>query len=85
MVDPAAASPNSQQFQPIKNGTQIAAGKLPAKDLGIKALGKYKLQVTLEAPISYFSELLTGAPFYPQDQKVVKKYGSSYGLSLIHI
>ncbi|MFT8727901.1 MAG: peptide ABC transporter substrate-binding protein [Liquorilactobacillus ghanensis] len=81
MVDPAAASPNSQQFQPIKNGTQIAAGKLPAKDLGIKALGKYKLQVTLEAPISYFSELLTGAPFYPQDQKVVKKYGSSYGTS----
>lgn len=81
MVDPTAASPNSQRFQPIKNGTQIAEGKLPVKDLGIKALGKYKLQVTLESPISYFSELMTGAPFYPQDKKIVKKYGSDYGTS----
>lgn len=81
MVDPKSASPNSQRFQPIKNGTQIAAGKLPVKDLGVKALGKYKLQVTLEAPISYFSELMTGAPFYPQDEKIVNKYGSSYGTS----
>ncbi|MFT8837418.1 peptide ABC transporter substrate-binding protein [Liquorilactobacillus satsumensis] len=79
MVDPASASPNSQRFEPIKNGTQIAAGKLTPDKLGIQALGKYKLQITLESPISYFSELMTGAPFYPQDEKVAKKYGSSYG------
>ncbi|KRL05347.1 peptide ABC transporter substrate-binding protein [Liquorilactobacillus oeni] len=79
MVDPKSASPNSQRFQPIKNGTQIAAGKLAPKELGIKALGNYKLQITLESPISYFSELMTGAPFYPQDKKVAEKYGSNYG------
>ncbi len=62
MVDPASASPNSQRFEPIKNGTQIAAGKLTPDKLGIQALGKYKLQITLESPISYFSELMTGAP-----------------------
>ncbi|KRL01162.1 peptide ABC transporter substrate-binding protein [Liquorilactobacillus capillatus] len=81
MVDPATASPNSQRFQPIKNGTQIADGKLPVKDLGIKAIGTYKLQVTLESPISYFSELMTGAPFYPQNKKIVEKYGNDYGTS----
>lgn len=49
--------------------------------LGIKALGKYKLQITLENPIQYLPDLLTGAQFYPQDTKIVKKYGSSYGTS----
>ncbi|EJE99771.1 oligopeptide ABC superfamily ATP binding cassette transporter, binding protein, partial [Liquorilactobacillus mali KCTC 3596 = DSM 20444] len=74
MVDPSSASPNSQRFASIKNGDAIAAGKLSADKLGIKALSTYKLQVTLESPISYFSELMTGAPFYPQDEKIVKKY-----------
>ncbi|MCP0887255.1 peptide ABC transporter substrate-binding protein [Ligilactobacillus sp. WILCCON 0076] len=79
MVNPKTASPNSQRFEAIKNGTEIAAGKMAVNKLGIKALGKYKLQITLESPISYFKELMTGAPFYPQDQKIAEKYGSSYG------
>lgn len=79
MVDPTAASPNSQRFESIKNGVAIASGKMASTKLGIKALGTYKLQITLESPISYFSELMTGAPFYPQDEKIVKKYGSQYG------
>lgn len=81
MVDPASASPNSQRFAPIKNGVDISAGKMPVNKLGIKALSSYKLQITLESPISYFSELMTGAPFYPQDEKIVNKYGSQYGTS----
>ena len=78
-VDPTTASPNSQRFKAIKNGTAIAKEGQDVKTLGVKALDKYTLQVTLEAPISYLPELLTGAPFYPQDQKIAAKYGKNYG------
>ena len=80
-VDPQNNSLDSDSYQVIKNGTNITAGKKAVSTLGIKALGKYKLQVTLENPISYLPDLLTGAQFYPQDNKVVKKQGSSYGTS----
>ena len=44
-VDPKNNSLDSDSYQVIKNGTEIAAGKKKASTLGIKALGKYKLQV----------------------------------------
>ena len=80
-VDPKNNSLDSDSYQVIKNGTEIAAGKKKVSTLGIKALGKYKLQVTLENPVQYLTDFLTGAQFYPQDHKVVKKCGSSYGTS----
>lgn len=80
-VDPKNDSLDSDSYQVIKNGTDIVAGKKKVSSLGIKALGKYKLQITLENPIQYLPDLLTGAQFYPQDTKIVKKYGSSYGTS----
>lgn len=80
-VDQKTASPNSQRFEPIKNGKQIAKEGADVNSLGVKALGKYKLEVTLESPISYLPELLAGAPFAPQDQKVAEKYGKEYGTS----
>lgn len=65
----------------IENGTKINEGKANADTLGIKALGKYKLQVTLTNPIPYLPEVLTGPQFYPQNTKLVKKLGSKYGTS----
>ena len=50
-VDPKNNSLDSDSYQVIKNGTEIAAGKKKVSTLGIKALGKYKLQVTLENPV----------------------------------
>lgn len=49
--------------------------------MGIKALGKYKVQVTLANPIPYLPKILEGAQFYPQNSKLVKKLGSKYGTS----
>ncbi|GEB91175.1 hypothetical protein LDE05_10380 [Lactobacillus delbrueckii subsp. bulgaricus] len=47
--------------------------------MGIKAVGKYKLVITLERRIPYFDKLMGFAVFFPQSEKVVKKYGSKYG------
>lgn len=66
-------------FSGIKNADKISAGKANYKTLGIKADGKYKLTVTLDRPIPYFKLLMGFCIFFPQDQKVVEKYGSKYG------
>ncbi|MDV7694075.1 peptide ABC transporter substrate-binding protein [Pediococcus parvulus] len=78
-VNPKTASQYAYLFSGIKNADQIAAGKVNYKKLGIKAVGKYKLVVTLDRPISYFKLLMGFCIFFPQNQKVVEKYGSKYG------
>ena len=80
-VDPKNSSLDSDSYAIIKNGTKITQGKAPVNSLGIKPLGKYKLQITLPYPIPYLPEILEGAQFYPQNTKLVKKLGSKYGTS----
>lgn len=78
-VNPKTASEYAYLFSGIKNADKIAANKVNYKQLGIKADGKYKLTVTLDRPIPYFKLLMGFCIFFPQDQKVVEKYGSKYG------
>ncbi|WP_412989794.1 peptide ABC transporter substrate-binding protein [Pediococcus siamensis] len=78
-VNPKTASEYAYLFSGIKNADKIMAGKVNYKQLGIKAEGNYKLVVTLDRPIPYFKLLMGFPTFYPQDQKVVEKYGSKYG------
>lgn len=46
--------------------------------LGVKALDKKTLQVTLSQPTPYFVSLMTFPPFYPLKKEVVEKYGKKY-------
>ena len=78
-VNPKTESEYSYLFSGIKNADKIVAGKKPATSLGIKAVGKYKLVVTLERRIPYFNKLMGFAVFFPQNEKAVKNYGSKYG------
>jgi len=65
----------------LKNGQAIANGKISPDKLGVKAIGKYKLQVNLEAPTPYFKSLLTFNPYFPQNKKFVEKQGAKYATS----
>lgn len=78
-VDPKTASQYSYLFDHIQNADAIGKGKAPVSSLGVKADGDYTLVVTLTQPQSYFKYLVTMAPFLPQSEAVVNKYGSSYG------
>ena len=53
-VNPKTASTQSNKYSGIKNADAIVASKKPVSSLGIKAVGKYKLVVTLERKIPYF-------------------------------
>ncbi|WP_054670073.1 peptide ABC transporter substrate-binding protein [Lentilactobacillus senioris] len=81
IVNPKTASQYAYLFDNVKNATKINAGKLSPSQLGVKAVGKYKLVVDLNHAQSYFNQLVANPPqFYPpQNEKVVKKYGSTYG------
>lgn len=81
MVDPKTASQYSYIYSGVKNADDIVAGKKKPDTLGIKALNKYKLQVTLEHPIPYFDTLVSGAQFYPLNKKAVTASGSNYGIT----
>ncbi|HBO47662.1 MULTISPECIES: peptide ABC transporter substrate-binding protein [Pediococcus] len=80
-VNPKTASEFAYLYSGIHNADKISAEKASVKTLGIKATGKYKLTVTLDTPIPYFKLLMGFPSFFPQNQKVVEKYGSKYGSS----
>ncbi|MDC7952823.1 peptide ABC transporter substrate-binding protein [Liquorilactobacillus mali] len=80
-INPKTASEYAYLYSGIKNADAIMNGKKSYKELGIKAIGKYKVQVTLEHRISYFKLLMAMPVFYPQSQQAVEKYKSKYGTS----
>ncbi len=80
-LNPKTSSQYGYLFSGIKNADKIQSNKAPVSSLGIKANGRYQLTVTLENKLPFF-KLLMGFPvFFPQDSKIVQKYGSRYGTS----
>jgi oligopeptide transport system substrate-binding protein len=61
------------------------AGKKDAKTLGVKAIGDYKLQVTLEKALPYFNTMMVNPVFFPQSKTMVDKAGKKYGTQAKYI
>ncbi|KRM05536.1 ABC-type oligopeptide transport system, periplasmic component [Liquorilactobacillus ghanensis DSM 18630] len=78
-VNPKTAAQDAFYLYQVKNAQEINSGKQPLSSLGIKALGKYKLQVQLTKPVSYFKKLLSWPLFFPLNKTAVEKYGMKYG------
>ncbi|WP_367296330.1 peptide ABC transporter substrate-binding protein [Levilactobacillus yonginensis] len=77
-VNPKTASQYSYMYAQVKNANAIIAKKKPVSSLGVKAVGDYKLVVTLTQATSYFPALVASPMFFPQNQSVVQKYGKKY-------
>ncbi|ALG27116.1 peptide ABC transporter substrate-binding protein [Lactiplantibacillus plantarum] len=81
-MNPANKPVYTYIFSGIKNADAINSGKKSYRSLGIKAIGKRTLKITLDHPIAAFNKLVTVPVFLPQDQKFVTKVGTSrYGTS----
>lgn len=80
-LNPKSKSEFTYQFANIKNANAIAAGKKAPSTLGVKAVGKYQLQITLSQPADYFKKMLASTTYYPLNKKAVDKYGKQYGSS----
>ena len=78
-VAPTAKSGYNYIFSGIKNADAIIAGKKAPQTLGVKALGRYQLQVELEHPMPYFNKMMVMPAFFPENQTALKKFGNNYG------
>ncbi len=78
-LNPKTASQYAYLFSGMKNADAIANGKKSPSTLGATATGKYQLTIDLDHQIPYFKLLLGFPVFYPQNEKVVDKYGNGYG------
>lgn len=84
-VDPETSAAYGPQFEEIVEGAnEILVGDKPSDELGVKALDDETLEVTLEAPIPYFKDLLTTAVFFPQPKEYVEEQGKDYALDSDH-
>lgn len=79
LVDPKLAAPYAGTFGIFfENGEAVVAGKKPVSSLGVKALGKYTLEVKTAFPVSYLPELMSNAQLGPAPKAVVDKYGKDW-------
>ncbi|MGX7202790.1 peptide ABC transporter substrate-binding protein [Enterococcus plantarum] len=77
-ADPKTAAEYAYMFELVKNGADVSAGKKSLDELGIKAIGDYELEVTLEQETPYFDYLLAFPSFFPQNKKIVEEKGKDY-------
>lgn len=79
LVDPKLAAPYAGTFGIFfANGEDVVAGKKPLASLGVKALGKYTLEVQTAFPVSYLPELMSNAQLGPAPKAVIDKYGKDW-------
>src|SRR5699024_656389 len=76
-VDPKTKAQYASKLSAITGYTAIQNGKADPSTLGVKALSKTKLQITLSKAVPYFNDLVSD--YYPLNTATVKKYGHKYG------
>ena len=78
-VTPETKAEYGYLYAPVKNANDILAGKMKPEELGIKAVGDYELEITLDKTTPYFDSLLAFTAFFPQNEKYVTEKGDDYG------
>ncbi|MFC6275180.1 ABC transporter substrate-binding protein [Levilactobacillus tangyuanensis] len=79
-VNPKSKSQVANKLKFVKNYDDVQAGKQPVSALGVKALNKSTLQITLSKPQPWLGDILATAA-YPMKTDLFEKYGSKYGTS----
>ena len=77
-LDPNSDAEYAFLLHCIKNGLQYNRGKVSSDKVGVKAIDKKTLRVTLEKPTSYFLDLTTYSVCMPARKDLVAEYGEYY-------
>lgn len=78
LLDPKTAASYAYFPYIIKNAGKINAGHLPAQALGARAIDSRTLEVTLEHPAPYLTEMVMHASMYPVPRHVVEQHGRQW-------
>jgi len=78
-VDPKTASPYAATFGVfLLNGLEVAQGKKPPTELGVKALDKYTLEIKTQDPVLFLPELVANTQLGPVHKATVEKWGKDW-------
>jgi len=79
-INPKSKSQVANKLKFLKNYDAVQAGKKAVSALGVKALDKSTLQLTLSKAQPWLPDILATSE-YPMKTDLFKKYGSKYGTS----
>ncbi|MFC5498204.1 peptide ABC transporter substrate-binding protein [Caenimonas terrae] len=78
-VDPKTASTYASTFGVfLANGKDVALGKKPPVEIGIKAIDKYTLEVKTAFPVSFLPSLMSNNNLGPVHQGALEKFGKDW-------
>lgn len=80
VADPATKSPLAAELTGILNAEAVIKGEKPLEELGVKAVDKTHLTITLEAPDNDFLARLATSPFFPCQREFFDYTAGRYGL-----
>lgn len=81
MVDPNVASVYSYIFENLENANAIITGEKEVTTLGVTALDDYALEIKLDNPVPYFTNLLAFGSYVAQPKGAYELYGEEYATS----
>lgn len=79
VIDPAYGSTSSNQMDIFKNGRRIREGEAPLSEFGVVAKDTKTLELNLEYPVPYLSQVLVGTPFMPKNAAFSDEKKKNYG------
>ena len=80
IADLATGSPLAPELTGIQNAKEVIAGKKAVEELGVAAVDKKTLTITLTAPDADFPEKLATSPFFPCHREFFEYTAGRYGL-----
>ncbi len=81
----STVSPHSEDYFCIKNFRQVYEGTMNMSQLGVKAVDKYKITITLEHPYAEFLNLLAQPSSFPCKRDFFSKSKGMYGLEIENV
>ena len=78
LVDPATAAFYASAVNAIVNADPIIAGEMATPELGVVAVDKHTLEITLEQPTPYILSLLTHPSTFPVHAGSIATHGSDF-------
>ncbi|RWX56743.1 ABC transporter substrate-binding protein [Photobacterium chitinilyticum] len=80
LADPKTGSPYASYLEmtTMANASDIIVGKKSPDTLGVEAVDKHTLKVTLEKPVPYFASMTVHTSLKPVNKKVVEALGDKW-------
>ena len=78
MADPRTAAQYVSILYPVKNMEAAAAGKVPPREVGARAIDDRTLELTFLFQVPYIRELMTHYTTFAVPQHVVEKHGEAW-------